>query len=330
MSFRALAAVEKAEGVPSAMVTCLLFVLAQHAGSDGTCFPSLKTIAKGMRCSEGGARNALRDAAEAGLIEVRERARRDGGQTSNTIVLLYYLPEEPLDVHLARAAARQAEAEAPPARRVGGAPASDEGAPLHQMAPPPAPDVGAFLNRSEEPGGAYAPTAHARPAEADPFDEFAKALPAKCRKVAADWTKARKLFPDVCARHGAERMIAAARAYTADPDVQRQTYLPPIQTLLANDGLFEFLPPAGTAVLPLEPAAEFDAPDEVIAPIVGALGVAGAKSWLHGAKVDAGRRLIVCAREFSAEKIRNAAGKDLRAIGWAVLGPDAAQSELDV
>jgi hypothetical protein len=328
MSFRALAAVQDAEGVPSAMVACLLYVLAGHTGPDGTCFPSLKTIAKGMRCSVGGARNALREAEEAGLIEVRDRTRRDGGQTSNTIVLLYYMPEEPLDVHLAREAEQRAKNATPPTPDGGGAPAPAGGAPLHQMEGAPTRGGGAFLNQSDEPAGAYAPSAPARAPDSDPFDEFVRVMPAKCRK-GPDWPRARKLWEAKASKFGADRLVAAARAYEADPDIRQQNFLPKLDTFLANEGFREFLPPAMTAVLPLEPGPpEFAAPPEVMDRLIGALGVAGAKSWLDGARFDDGRRVVICARPIAADKIRTAAGHELRDIGVGVEGPDAAQAEL--
>ncbi len=61
--------------------------LADRAGGDNTCWPSIPTISKDLKLSESTTRRALSDLRKAGLIETEQRYRENGGNSS----LLYLL-----------------------------------------------------------------------------------------------------------------------------------------------------------------------------------------------------------------------------------------------
>ena len=69
---------------------CILWILANYADQDFTCFPSIKKIANMAECSESTARRSLHDLRKKSLIEIRERYQAYGDknrQTSNVYVL---------------------------------------------------------------------------------------------------------------------------------------------------------------------------------------------------------------------------------------------------
>lgn len=87
MSFEALAWASDIEGVPTTQ-KCLLVMLANYAGSDGTCFPSQDLLAKKVGCTVKTIQNTIPKLVEAGLITVEERRTPDGRQTSSLYTLL--------------------------------------------------------------------------------------------------------------------------------------------------------------------------------------------------------------------------------------------------
>ena len=69
---------------------CILWILANYADQDFTCFPSIKKIANMAECSESTARRSLHDLRKKSLIEIRERYQAYGDknrQTSNAYIL---------------------------------------------------------------------------------------------------------------------------------------------------------------------------------------------------------------------------------------------------
>lgn len=100
------------------VLQCLVY----HADREGSCFPSLKTIA--AECSYGltTIKRALRELCEAGYVirEARFDKRKNGGQTSNLYTLAEIIPaREAAPVPQAEEAAGQKEipcAEIVPAR----------------------------------------------------------------------------------------------------------------------------------------------------------------------------------------------------------------------
>lgn len=68
------------------LVYTMLCMYADNTKKDS--HPSIKTIADKCYCSENTVRAALKKLNEVGLIEIKERRREDGSQTSNQYVLL--------------------------------------------------------------------------------------------------------------------------------------------------------------------------------------------------------------------------------------------------
>lgn len=65
----------------------IMFYLINRANSEGTCFPSNKTIAKDCGISTRTVQRAIKVLLERGFIEKESRFREKGGQTSNLFVL---------------------------------------------------------------------------------------------------------------------------------------------------------------------------------------------------------------------------------------------------
>lgn len=282
MSFRAFTAVEDVE-TSSMKVTLLLYVLAQFAGADGACYPSIPTIATKMRCSEGAARSALREAEAAGLLRVEQRSRRDGACTSNRIVLTYYAPEEPLEPLPAEQKAKLARpAELPfdPPANGAGAPSPFEGGPLQTVRGPPSNGEGAFLNQSLNLERADALSASAR-AVAEGFRRLERAYPNRGRKT-TKWKQARTAWAEVSQRYEPERIIAAAVAFAADPDMAKQNFIPALDTWLVEEGFTPWLRSVGEAEPSTGSANEpVRFPDaEIRAAVVRERGEAWTASWL--------------------------------------------------
>ncbi len=73
----------------------LLAVLTLYANREGGCFPSIKTLASRMRCSERAVKRALAGLVKQDLVEVCERERR--GKPRGRAGNQYYLPIEQID-----------------------------------------------------------------------------------------------------------------------------------------------------------------------------------------------------------------------------------------
>lgn len=61
--------------------------LADRAGKNKTCWPSIHTISKDLKLSESTIRRALNDLRKAGFVQTEQRYRENGGNSS----LLYFL-----------------------------------------------------------------------------------------------------------------------------------------------------------------------------------------------------------------------------------------------
>ena len=62
--------------------------LKDRADKDGTCWPSIRTIAKELKLSRATVYRALDDLCSANLLEREDRWRENGGRTSNLYKLL--------------------------------------------------------------------------------------------------------------------------------------------------------------------------------------------------------------------------------------------------
>jgi len=74
-------------GVTPGAVTCFALMWAKWADREGECWPSHASIAKEMDVSERSARNYLAELTKVGALQVVNRLRDDGSQTSNLYVL---------------------------------------------------------------------------------------------------------------------------------------------------------------------------------------------------------------------------------------------------
>lgn len=64
--------------------------LADRANKDGECWPAIPSIACELKLSQSTVRRALQDLRKAGLLETKQRYRKQGGKSS----LLYMLKQE--------------------------------------------------------------------------------------------------------------------------------------------------------------------------------------------------------------------------------------------
>lgn len=65
----------------------LFGLLVRYADRDGHAHPSRRALADRLRCSTDSVDRAMRELIEMGVVEVRERHRDDGSQTSNELIL---------------------------------------------------------------------------------------------------------------------------------------------------------------------------------------------------------------------------------------------------
>ena len=107
-----------------------MVALADRADEDGLCWPSVSWLVKKTGYSERAVRAHLAKFREDGLLEVKKRARDDGGQSSNEYRLALRQPGLPLDTPPAANAGGGAVASSPPAGKGEG--------PLQQVQGPPA------------------------------------------------------------------------------------------------------------------------------------------------------------------------------------------------
>lgn len=70
----------------------MLIAIANYADQEGECFPSQNQLAFDTEISKRSVSRALDRLHEAGLIELKERFRDDGGRTSNLIRLIGFTP----------------------------------------------------------------------------------------------------------------------------------------------------------------------------------------------------------------------------------------------
>lgn len=73
----------KAQKAPSMIAKAVLICLADYADVDGVAWPAIPNLAKEVQVSDRTVQRALTALAEAGLLEIERRTRKDGGWTSN-------------------------------------------------------------------------------------------------------------------------------------------------------------------------------------------------------------------------------------------------------
>ena len=77
-------------GLPHRAIAVYMY-LYDRANKDGTCFPSIPTIARHTGLSQSTVRRAIRDLCNEGFLTVSERHRTNGADSSN-LYLLYHPP----------------------------------------------------------------------------------------------------------------------------------------------------------------------------------------------------------------------------------------------
>jgi hypothetical protein len=126
------------------------------------------------------------------------------------------------------------------------------------------------------------------------FDQWLAIMPRRMQRI-GNLHRARDAWGPAVRTYGADRLLGAARAYAADPDVAKLNYLPAIQNWLI-EGLFEQFLPTGEASSHAVLPPEWDGPPEVRAALVKLLGEErGADfvgSYLSRACWDGTRRVI--------------------------------------
>ena len=305
MSFRALGAVEYLE-TPNAHVTLLMYVLAGFADANASCYPSLNTIATKMRVSLSAARNALKLAEDLGFLKREQRTRRDGGQSSNRIVLTFYEPEQPLEEDTLgghkrprKAPKSKPEVSHPPPHFGGGPPQEVQGAPSG--------GGGAFLNLSLNQEGTDVPSLSACANEADAFEELLALWPAGGLDN-TDVPAARAAFAAEAASVGdARRLVEAGRAYVASPETRQRKYAPPgLDRWLQRQSYRGRLPanqPKGSAR-----ARTAFACAEVRDAVLAVRDERWVGSWLDPCGWDPAKRCISPGLRNRAERLREVAG----------------------
>jgi len=214
MSFQALGAISGVD-TPSAAVTLLLYVLAQYAGPDGACYPSLATIADDMRGSVSAARNALRHAEECGLLKREKRSRKDGGQSSNRIQLLYFEPKTVPDDD-ENPGGRRTPKVPKQAKSVSHPPPESGGGPTGIYRGPLSDSGGAFLNQSLNLEVADAPSASGRAID-DVVREVWSVWPAAGRDHSSERLVTDAVASEIAAGADLAEVRAGALAYAARP-----------------------------------------------------------------------------------------------------------------
>lgn len=292
MSFQALTAVETLD-TPNAYVTLLLYVLGQWAGPDGSCFPAVETIADRMRCSTSQARKALAEAEALGFVRREERKRRDGGKSSNRIILTYCERADLADDLDTPGGHKRPGGRDKKAGKVSHPPLHYGGGYHSNTVGPPLPGSGAFLNQdslTEE--------------SSDELSQRAGALDDVVREVWAAW-------PEAGREHSSERQVtwavaaevaagaplaevrAGALAYAGNPKAHGQSGRKPKapHTFLAEGRWKTHLPKAGRGAAVVAARIRF-ASEEVRNALVGAMGDAWVGSWLDPCGWDEGKRVI--------------------------------------
>lgn len=288
MSFQALAAVK---GLPTsnAHVVLLLYVLGQYAQPDGSCFPSVETLAEDSHLSPTAVRKALKEAEAAGLLRREERIRRDGGRSSNRIILTYC--ERPdladdLDVaggHKARKSTRKVSH--PPTQYAGGSPRNTQGVPSQY--------AGAYLKQdslTQESSDELSPCAGA-------IDEVVRELWTAWPEAGRGHSSERLLTDAVTAEVAAGAALADVRsgglAYAGKPKAWGQSGEKPKapHTFVAEGRWKTHLPKADERAPVVKARIRF-ASDEVRAAMVGAMGEAWVVSWLDPCAWDEGKRVL--------------------------------------
>lgn len=155
-------------------------------------------------------------------------------------------------------------------------------------------------------------------ARAESDDGFAAALaayPVSGQRVTSE-PAARTAWAEVLTPAGGiERLSAAVRAFAADPVLKRRDYgAPSFQRWLGEGRWRAYLP--GEAAAPVR--AAWTGPEDVAAAVAAVMGPGPRASYFDPARWDGERRAIITRTGYAADRLRDQAGRALRAIGVSV------------
>jgi len=314
MSFQALTAVETLD-TKNAYVTLLLYVLGQWAGPDGSCFPAVETIAEKMRCSVSQARKSIKEAEEAGFLRREERVRKDGGKSSNRIILTYCERADLADdldmvgghKRGKSSGGKTGKLSHPPSRGSGPPPSRGSGGDHSHVQGPPLPRVGAFLNQDS----LTLESSDELSQRAGAIDEVVAEIWAAWPEAGREHSSERKVAEAVAAEVSAGAPLAEVRAgalaYAGKPKAHGQSGQKPKapHTFLADGRWKTHLPRADQRAPVVTTRIQF-ASVEVRNALFGAMGEAWVTSWLDPCAWDEGKRVIDPRIERRAAKLSEA------------------------
>lgn len=303
MSFQALTAVETLD-TKSAYVTLLLYVLGQWAGPDGSCFPAVETIAEKMRCSVGQARKSIKEAEEAGFLRREERFRKDGGKSSNRIVLTYCERADLADDLDTVGGHKRGKSSSGKAGKLSHPPSRGSGGDHSHVRGPPLPRVGAFLNQDSLTLESSDELSQRACAIDDVVAEIWAAWPEAGREHSSERKVAEAVAAEVSAGAPLAEVRAGALAYAGKPKAHGQSGQKPKapHTFLAEGRWKTHLPRADQRAQAVTTRIQF-ASAEVRAAVVAVMGEAWVVSWLDPCGWDEGKRMIDPRLKARADKL---------------------------
>lgn len=196
----------------SASEKAILMLIANYAGSDGTCYPGQETLARQACCSVKTVERALKAFEDRGWIRRVPRRRRDGSRTSDLICILAVNAPEPMENAQPDTVSGRAEPTRHPVQS-------------NPTSCPSQPDTMSGLTTfepPEEPSGEQGARASADAVKPDPdpveptpeaCEAFARAYPAGGMANIARADLPLMLGPAAVRLKSMPRLIAAARAY---------------------------------------------------------------------------------------------------------------------
>lgn len=151
--------------------------------------------------------------------------------------------------------------------------------------------------------------------ESDGFDAALTAYPVSGQRVTSEPAARAAWAEALTPAGGVERLTAAVRAFAADPVLKRRDYgAPSFQRWLGEGRWRAYLPATEAATV----RAVWTGPEDVAAIVGGVMGPGPLASYFEPARWDGERRAIVTRTGFAADRLRQDAGRALRAIGVSI------------
>ena len=275
----------KAQKAPSMIAKAVLICLADYADADGVAWPAIPNLAKEVQVSDRTVQRALTALAEAGLLEIERRTRKDGGWTSNGY----------------RLALQQAAEAVTPGDRVSPAPRhvvttlvtlqSPANDPQENLLPS---DEGKRRARSKtKPSPSLSPEAAA----------IWAAAPKIARQRSSQDEVAVALLAAVGRGHDPARVLAGLKAAYASTVFEGQ-HAKGVHRLIEHDRWANFLDDPAPAAAP----AVFDGPELLRAEVVSRMGEAFATAWIDPCRWDNDSRTLFARNGFAQARLQRDLG----------------------